>query len=435
MSIDVIMPQMGESIAEGTITKWLKQVGDPIERDEPLFEISTDKVDAEIPSPAAGILQEIIVREGETVAINTVVARIGESAVTSAAPHPPAKEPDAVQAAPAGKHSPAAPPKPAPPQSAPVTPNGRNDEEMRAKRRETKSSPLVRKIADEHKIDISQISGTGAGSRVTKKDILAYIESGARPVPAPETLEKPPAMALPEQKIFPEDSRIMREPMSVMRKRIAEHMLHSKRTSVHVTTVFEVDMSNVFNKRAALKEEYAKEGVKLTFLPFIIESVIKGLKAFPVMNASIKGETIIYKKDINIGIAVALDWGLIVPVIKHADNMSLLGLSKTISDLADRARSKRLNPEEVQNGTFTITNPGVFGSVIGTPIISQPQVAILDVGGITKRPVVINDAIAIRPMVYLSLSFDHRLIDGAVADQFLAFVKKELQTSPQQPCP
>lgn len=460
MSVDVIMPQMGESIAEGTITRWLKKVGDPVKRDEPLFEISTDKVDAEIPAPASGVLEEIVVPEGETVEINTVVARIGEGAAKEppAAGKPasdtemPARETKAAASTPAGAEKPPAA-RPVPddaevpvevpshkkksppsPTSADTTPPDAEDE--RTRRRETKSSPLVRKIAKEHNIDISRITGTGAGGRVTKKDILEYIEQGPAPTPPPteEPVEKPPVMAPPEQKEFPEDARTVREPMSIMRKKIAEHMIRSKQTSAHVTTVFEVDMSCVASRRDSLKPEFEQEGVKLTYLPFIIEAVVKGLKAFPVMNASVDGDAIVYKRDINIGIAVALDWGLIVPVIKNADNMSLLGLSRTISDLAERARNKRLSPDEVQDGTFTITNPGVFGSVIGTPIINQPQVAILDVGGITKRPVVINDAIAIRPMVYLSLSFDHRIIDGAVADQFLAFIKTELQTTPRKPC-
>jgi pyruvate dehydrogenase E2 component (dihydrolipoamide acetyltransferase) len=464
MSTDIIMPQMGESIAEGTLTKWLKKVGDEVKRDEPLFEISTDKVDAEIPSPVAGVLEEILVREGETVAINTVVARISEKAAAGkAAPAPqptapgtepapptpvpaeksaakaPAASAERRAAAPIERRAASTPPREKAPSSAepaPAPPDTRDAEAMRAARRETKSSPLVRRIARENNVDISRIAGTGADGRVTKKDILSFIESGAAAAPvAPRHLDATPEMAPPEQKVFSEAESVVREPMSIMRKKIAEHMIRSRRTSAHVTTVFEVDMSGVVARRDALKDEFLKDDVKLTFLPFIVEAVAKALKAFPALNASVDGETILYKKEINIGIAVALDWGLIVPVVKNADTMNLLGLAKKINDLAERARAKRLIPDEVQNGTFSITNPGVFGSMIGTPIINQPQVAIMDVGAVTKRPVVIDDAIAIRPMVYLSLSFDHRLIDGAVADQFMAHVKKSLETCARKPCP
>ncbi len=421
MSTDVIMPQMGESIAEGTIVKWLKAVGERIEKDEPLFEISTDKVDAEIPSPAEGILLEILVEEGETVPINTVVARIGsEKEIASGGKKD-------VPAA-AGKSSKTTEPVPATAPRAKEQKGPGDLEARRSKRRATLSSPLVRKIAKEHDVDLSLVEGTGADGRVTKKDILRYIESASKPIPPAsgfvEEVVSPPE---PGPDIFTSGERVVREPMSVMRKRIAEHMTRSRRTSAHVTTFFEVDMSNVVKARERLKNQYIKEGVKLSFLPFIIEAVTRALKAFPVVNASIEGETIVYKKDINIGVAVALDWGLIVPVVKNADEMSILGLAKVINDLAERARTKRLNPEEVQGGTFSITNPGIYGGLFGTPIINQPQVAIMGVGAITKRPVVVNDAIAIRPMVYLSLSFDHRLIDGAVADQFMAFVKKELE--------
>jgi pyruvate dehydrogenase E2 component (dihydrolipoamide acetyltransferase) len=423
MSVDVIMPQMGESIAEGTITKWLKQVGEKIERDEPLFEISTDKVDAEIPSPASGILLEILVPEGETVAINTVLARIGEEAEVTA---PSAKKS-------ATRRKPAVTTAEAAPRPEPVRETAGDKDAQRSTRLKTKSSPLVRKIAKEHNINLALVHGTGAGGRVTKSDILSFIESAPKTISQVSgPIEEPPPMVSPEQKFFPEDERIVREPMSIMRKKIAEHMIRSRRTSAHVSTVFEVDMSSVLKRRESMMQQFSDEGVKLSFLPFIIEAVVKGLKAFPVINASIEDETIVYKKDINIGIAVALDWGLIVPVIKNADNMSLLGLAKAVNDLAERARSKHLKPEEVQNGTFSITNPGVFGSIFGAPIINQPQVAILGVGAITKRTVVVNDAIAIRPMVYLSLSFDHRLIDGAVADQFMAYVKKELEISPRE---
>ncbi len=428
MSIDVIMPQMGESIAEGTVVKWLKSIGERIERDEPLFEISTDKVDAEIPSPAEGFLLEILVEPGKTVSINTIVARIGsEDELKTPAPAKPAPASSTETTVPVSslelsKTGTKAEPGP----QAYTKPDTQGRREMRKKSR---SSPLVRKIAGEHGVDLSLVDGTGSQGRVTKKDILNYIQSAAQTIPpASGTIEKIETAPVPSPVVFSSHQQVIREPMSVMRKKIAEHMVRSRRTSAHVSTFFEVDMSNVARKREILKETYLQEGVKISFLPFIIESAAKGLKAYPVVNASIEDDSILYKKDINIGIAVALDWGLIVPVIKNADNMSLTGLSKTAADLAERARSKRLDPEEVQGGTFTITNPGIFGGLFGTPIISQPQVAIMGVGAVTRRPVVIGDAIAIRPMVYLSLSFDHRLIDGAVADQFMAFIKKELET-------
>ncbi|NIM18906.1 MAG: 2-oxoglutarate dehydrogenase, E2 component, dihydrolipoamide succinyltransferase [Candidatus Latescibacteria bacterium] len=427
MSVDVIMPQMGESVAEGTLVKWLKQVGEKIERDEPLFEISTDKVDAEIPSPAEGILLEILVPEGETVPINTVVARIAaeeEAGVKPAPAAPAAPESEPVSATAQTKPADVTPvegPKAAAaPASGRVTPI---EEKERAR-----VSPLVRKIAEEHGVDPTLVRGTGTGGRVTKKDILKYIVAKRT---APLTQAAPavqaPSPPGPPPITFAGDERVIREPMSIMRKKIAEHMVMSGRTSAHVCTVFEVDMSNVVKRRDALKAEFEREGVKLTYLPFIIQAVVRGLKEVPIMNASIEGDSILYKRDINIGIAVALDWGLIVPVIKHADQMNLLGLARAAVDLADRARTKRLSVEEVQDGTFTITNPGVYGSLFGAPIISQPQVGIMDVGAITKRPVVVDDAIAIRPMVYISLSFDHRLIDGAVADQFMVVVKRDLQ--------
>lgn len=445
MSVDVIMPQMGESIAEGTITKWLKQIGEKVERDEPLFEISTDKVDAEIPSPAAGVLLEILVPEGETVPINTVVARIGakEEALVEKAPEEPQKKAEKIPSPGTAVEAEAPSPrsgevaatervalKPGRDMEEAGRPADRiTAEELRAERRRVKSSPLVRKIAKEHNIDLSLVKGTGTGGRVTKKDILAHIESPPAPAPKkPEILEKELPVKPPRPKeIVSGEEREIREPMNIMRKKIAEHMTRSRRTSAHVSTVFEVDMSRVVARREALKEAYLKEGVKLSFLPFVIEAVVKGLKEFPIMNSSVDGDTIVYKRYINIGVAVALDWGLIVPVIKNADNMSLLGLARAVNDLAERARTKKLHPEEVHDGTFTITNPGVFGSLMGMPIINQPQVAIMDVGAIVKRPVVIDDAIAIRPMAFLTLSFDHRVIDGAVADQFLAFVKSELE--------
>ena len=390
MPTNVLMPQMGESIAEGTIVRWVKKVGDHVDRDEPLFEISTDKVDAEIPSPAAGVLTEIRAREGETVPVNHVVATIDPAPATPTQPAPPA---------------------------VPVTPPA--EEEGTAEDRRQKSSPVVRKIAAEHGVDISRIEGSGAGGRVTKQDILEFIEHA--PAAAP------PAAHAPGTPV-PHAAGDEIVPMTVMRRRIAEHMIASRRASAHVHSVFEVDFSNVAKLREAKKAEYEAAGAKLTYLPFVVQAVVAGLRAFPVLNASIDGDSIVYHKDINIGIAVALDWGLIVPVMKQADEKSLLGLARAMQDLAGRARSKQLKPDEVQGGTFTITNPGVYGALFGMPVISQPQVAILDVGVIEKRAVVVDDAIAIRPMAYLSLGFDHRLIDGSVADQFLSVVKKQIET-------
>ena len=427
MAVDVIMPQMGESIAEGTIVKWLKGVGESIDRDEPLFEISTDKVDAEIPSPSAGVLLEILVKEGQTVEINTVVGRIGQAgeAPSKAAPKQaaaPAAQPAAAPAKPTPPPAPAVAP-PATPQIAPSY---------------VRSSPVVQKIAAEHGVDVSLVEGTGEGGRITKKDIMTYIESAAssaapiaQPVaPAAQAAPAQPAAAkpaAPKPAVFASGQDEVREPMSVMRKKIAEHMVMSKRTSAHVYTIFEVDMNEVVKRREAMKREFEKEGVKLTFLPFFIEACIRGIKEYPIINSSVDGDTIVYKKTVNVGIAVAIDNGLIVPVIKHADQMNLLGLAKTAADLGERARTKRLIPDDVQGGTFTITNVGVFGGAFGLPIINQPQSAIMGLGTITKRPVVIDDAIAIRPIVYLSLSYDHRIIDGADAARFLTVVKRELE--------
>jgi 2-oxoglutarate dehydrogenase E2 component (dihydrolipoamide succinyltransferase) len=415
MREEVKMPQMGESIAEGTIVKWLKKVGDQVKRDEPLFEISTDKVDAEIPSPASGVLTEILFKEGETVPVNTVVAIISTDGEKPAPPQAP--QPKTAQ--------PAAPPKSAKDKSTIAK------EELRRRR----SSPLVRKIAAEHGIDISEIEGTGLGGRVTKNDILSYIENRAvRQAPAQAPKPQPLVAPAREAEIgpppFSEGDRVEIVPMSVMRKKIAEHMIQSRRTSAHVTTFMEVDFTETSKLREKLKAEFLeRDGVKLTFLPFIIKAVIEGIRRWPIINSSVWGDHIVYKKDINIGIAVALDWGLIVPVIRNADEKSLLGLARAVNDLAERARNKQLTPEEVQGGTFTITNPGVFGSLIGTPIINQPQVAILGVGAIKKRPVVINDAIAIREIGYLALSFDHRVIDGAVADQFMSVVRDVIESA------
>jgi pyruvate dehydrogenase E2 component (dihydrolipoamide acetyltransferase) len=440
------MPQMGESIAEGTIVRWIKKVGDPVDRDEPLFEISTDKVDAEIPSPAAGVVSEIRAQEGETVAVNSVVAVIG-AAGEAVAPSPP---PPAATPAPERQSSPAPaakaeePPKPSPQaDGTPATDEGGSQErplqqptpsvgaDLPAGASTTeeairqRSSPLVRKIAKEHHVDISQLHGTGIAGRVTKHDILQFLEGQAG---QGEQVAREPRMereAPAEQQEKPLADRT--EKMSPMRKRIAEHMVLSKRTSAHVHSVFEVNFSRVTQIREARKAEFERAGAKLTYLSFIIKAAVDALHAVPIVNASVDGDSIIYHKDVNVGIAVALDWGLIVPVIKGADERNLLGLSRSVADLAARARSKHLKPEEVAGGTFTITNPGVFGALFGMPIINQPQVAILGVGNIEKRPIVVDDAIAIRPMAYLSLGYDHRVIDGAVADQFMSIVKRSLE--------
>jgi len=400
---DVIMPQMGESIAEGTVTKWYKKVGDRVERDEPLFEISTDKVDTEIPSPVSGILSEIRVNEGQTVPINTVVGVIGEKVVRTTA----------------------ATPRPAPP-SPPAAPDPRPAAAAPSLERGPRSSPLVRKMAREHEIDLANLTGSGQGGRITKHDVLKLLESKLAPGAAP--LPKRPAEAPAPPVAMPPQGRVEVAPMSSIRKSIAEHMVLSRRTSAHVTTVFEADVSRIVQARESLKRAFERdEGVKLTYTPFFIRAVSSALKSFPALNASIEGDKILYRKDYNIGVAVALEGGLIVPVVHHADEKSFLGLARAVSDLAERARGKKLKPEEVQGGTFTLTNPGPYGALFGTPIINQPQVAILGVGGIHKRPVVVNDAIAVRSMVYLALSFDHRLVDGALADQFMADVKRRLE--------
>ncbi|MBE3073294.1 MAG: 2-oxo acid dehydrogenase subunit E2 [Acidobacteria bacterium] len=415
MPTNVVMPQMGESIAEGTIVRWIKKVGDAVDRDEPLFEISTDKVDAEIPSPAAGVLAEIRAREGDTVPIDSVVAVIAEAGTVVSTPAEAAPPPTAA-AAPV-----ALPPVVPPPPS--VEPPAEDLQHQR-------SSPVVRRIAREHNVDITRLQGTGVGGRVTKHDILNFIEErpaalAARPaVPAGAAAHTALVHAGPA---FKPGEAVEIVPMTVMRRRIAEHMIASRRTSAHVHSVFEIDFLRVSRIRDANKAEYERLGVKLTYLPFIIKAAADALQAVPVVNASIDGENIVYRKDINIGIAVALDWGLIVPVIRNADEKNILGLSRVAADLANRARAKQLKPEEVQGGTFTITNPGVFGALFGTPIINQPQVAILGIGAIEKRPVVVDDAIAIRPRAYLTLGYDHRLIDGAVADEFMSFLKKRIE--------
>lgn len=432
MATEVVMPQMGESIAEGTIVRWIKKVGDTVDKDEPLFEISTDKVDAEIPSPGAGVLIAISVKEGETVPVNSVVALIGaagEAPVAtgaSAAPAEPASAPAAAAEAPAAPATPAAP---------------AVAEDSLEGRLRTKSSPVVRNIAKEHGIDLAQLSGSGIAGRVTKKDIEAYVASGAAkapaavPVavaaPAPTAVAAAPAApaaaAMPAPKAFAPGENVRIEPMGVMRRKIADHMVMSLRTSPHVYSAYEVDFSQIDAIRRKKKAEYEAAGVKLTYTAFIAKATVDVIRHFPFTNASIDGDNIVYKRDINLGIAVALDAGLIVPVIKNADERNMLGISRAIQDLSGRARSKQLKPEEVQGGTFTITNPGIFGALWGLPVISQPQVAILGVGSVDKRVVVVDDMIAIRPMCYLTLGYDHRLIDGADAGRFLAALKDRLQ--------
>ncbi|HEY7480893.1 MAG TPA: dihydrolipoamide acetyltransferase family protein [Gemmatimonadales bacterium] len=479
-TIDVIMPQMGESIAEGTLSRWIKKVGDPVKRDEPIFEISTDKVDAEIPAPAAGVLSEILVQEGQTVAVQSVVARIdteasagaAKPAPAAAAPTPaPAPSPSAPEAsspppatpAPKPAASAPAPPPPAPkpaPQPAPATmpasrpaaaerarpgqvAEGNGEVETAEERLRRRSTPLVRKMVAEHNLDLSEIPGTGPAGRVTKSDVLGYIDRGATqrppaPAGAPPTEAVPPGVA-PRAPAAPagvepwEGDRV--EPWSRIRKLTAEHMVMSRRVSPHVNTVFEIDYTRVAQLRAQHKKAYAERGVNLTFLAFIAKATADALRRHPGLNAAVSGEGTILRRDINLGIAVALEWGLIVPVIRHADELALLGLARAINDLGERARTKKLSPDEVQKGTFTITNPGVFGSVIGTPIINQPQAAILCVGSIEKQPAVITvdgtDTIGVRTKGMLSLAFDHRIVDGADADRFLADVKKTLQEFPE----
>jgi pyruvate dehydrogenase E2 component (dihydrolipoamide acetyltransferase) len=426
MPTDIIMPQMGESIVEGTITKWLKKPGDKVQRDEPLFEISTDKVDAEIPAPASGVLKEIKVSEGTTVGVNTVVGTIavdGEAAATPAkavpAPTPQAKEEKKEEKRPTAA--------PAPTASAPPAQESAEEEEAR-------SSPLVRKIAREHGVNLSQISGTGLGGRITKQDIMAFIERGAptapsAPVPqpaAPSAISAAPSAPAP----YPGDL----VPLTNMRKIIAQRMIESRRTSAHVHCMYEVDFTRIVTLRAKHKNAFEqRHGVRLTFMPFFVRAAIIAVQQWPIINASMEGDNIRYHRHINVGIAVALDWGLIVPVLKNAGDLNFLGLQRGITDLGERARSKKLKPEDVEGSTFTVTNPGQFGAVFGLPIINQPNSAIMGVGGIIKQPLVVtdkegNDSIAIRSVVHLTLGYDHRLIDGAVADQFMALVKKNLET-------
>jgi len=439
MAFDVVMPQMGESIAEATVLKWHKQVGDVIAKDDTLYEISTDKVDAEIPAPAAGTLLEILVDVNITVPVGTVVARIGDASEKAAGAPSPAAAKLPVAAA-------------APP---PATPLPDEDDNSLEGRLRTKSSPLVREMAKQHGVDLARVHGTGQSGRVTKEDLEAHLAKGqaSAATPAPATiapalpavhdpsaptlgltpaLSVPPAPALPA---FAAGERVKVEPMTRMRKIIADGMVASKRTSAHVYTVFEIDMTHVAQLRNKHKKAFeAQFGTKLSFMPFIMMAACKALRAYPVANASVDGDNIVYKQDLNLGIAVSLDWGLIVPVIKNADMMNLGGLARSLNDLAERARTKQLKPDEISGGTFTITNPGVYGDVFGLPIINQPQVAIQGVGAIVKRPVVITgpdgtDFIAIRQMMFSSLGFDHRIIDGATGDLFMAFVKKELENS------
>jgi 2-oxoglutarate dehydrogenase E2 component (dihydrolipoamide succinyltransferase) len=476
--IDVVMPQMGESITEGTLTRWLKKPGEKIERDEPLFEISTDKVDTEIPAPAAGVLSEVLVQEGTTVAINSVVARIGDSASTAAAASAPAEAPSqqakppeqpkldvgpsaaaspATESRPAPTRAPAPPPAPVPagagpypieppptPQTPPPPPataqaDGNEDQGP--------LSPLVRKMAREYNIDLSQVKGTGAGGRITKQDVEAFMSSQAartyaaapaqqstapaaqQPAAAPAPQQAAPAPA-PAPLPLAESAKVRTEPMSTMRQKIAEHMVMSKRTSAHVTTVHRVDMTKIAKLRDKSKAEFqARNGFSLTFLPFITSAAAEAIRSFPIFNASIDGKSIVYYRDINIGIAVALEGGLIVPVIRNADEKNVAGLQRAIVDLSTRARSRQLKPDEVQGGTFSITNFGSFGSIFATPVINQPQAAILGIGAVEKVPSVVDgDAIAIRSQAHLALTFDHRLIDGALADQFCQKVKAVLES-------
>lgn len=462
---EVVMPQMGESITEGTVSKWLKAVGDKIEKDEPLLEISTDKVDAEVPSPVAGTLLEIRTNEGETVEVGSIVGLVGAEGAVSAGSSSASKaesqtssagQKQAEQTTAAATSADAATPAQAQTiieetksEEPETSANGHDKplgDQTLEELRKTRSSPLVRNIAREHGVDISRIAGSGMSGRVTKKDILSFIESGAALRPqdllrkdAPALSKVSPPQIQTETKTEYKAPQVASavgdriEPMSVMRKKIAEHMTFSKQTSAHVTSVYEIDMTNVAKFRNKNKAEFQNRyGTKLTFMPFIFQTVTNALRKFPVVNSQISGDQVIYKGDINLGMAVALDWGLIVPVIKKADSLSLAGLAQTANDLADRARTKKLMPDEVQGGTFTITNPGVFGGLFGTPIINQPQVAILCVGTIEKRPKVIttdegDDVIAIRSMAYFALTYDHRIVDGADAEKFLSFMKEYLE--------
>ncbi len=418
MPTDVVMPQMGESIFEGTITKWLKKAGEKVQRDEPLFEISTDKVDAEIPAPASGILQEIKVSEGNTVQVNTVVGVIGDgdgASAKAAAPAPAAAPPKKE-----AKEAPA-------PQPAAIAPQKEKDEDEE-EASDIRSSPLVRKLAREHNVDLAKLNGTGTGGRVTKQDVLDFVEHRTTEA-APVATRAPRPTPTPAPAVIPGDL----VPMSQMRKIIAQRMIESRRTSAHVHCMFEVDMTRIVNLRNKLKNGFEQRyGARLTFMPFFVRAAIIAVQQFPIVNSSMEGDSLRYHKHVNAGIAVALDWGLIVPVLKSADELNFLGLQRGITDLGERARTKKLLPADVEGATFTITNPGQFGAVFGLPIINQPNAAIMGVGGITKQPMVITDkegadSIAIRSVVHLTLGYDHRIIDGAVADQFMAVVKKTLE--------
>jgi pyruvate dehydrogenase E2 component (dihydrolipoamide acetyltransferase) len=457
MAVDVVMPQMGESIFEGTITKWLKKPGDKVERDEPLFEISTDKVDAEIPSPSAGVLKEIKIPEGQTVPIQTIVAVIdgAGSAAASAPASVPAKAP-APAAAPPSNTVAAKTSVPAPAPAAPAAAAASSAPSSTGTGTERiHSSPLVRRLAKEHGVDLAALEGTGAGGRITKLDIEAAIAAqssaapavassapaaAARPTPPPPAPAATPGapavhgtqflpalqVGVPRERIYFGSYEV--QPLSVMRQKIAEHMVASKHVSPHVYSVDEIDMTKIAALRAKSKDEFEKRyETKLTFMPFFVKAAVAGLRAYPTLNASLDGTNVVLHKEVNIGIAVALDWGLIVPIIKNADEKNLLGIQRNLNDLAERARTKKLKPEEVQEGTFSITNPGVFGGLFGLPVISQPNVGILGLGAIEKRPVVINDSIAIRSMCYVTLSYDHRVVDGAIAHQFLHKVKETLE--------
>ncbi|PYV94244.1 MAG: 2-oxoglutarate dehydrogenase, E2 component, dihydrolipoamide succinyltransferase [Acidobacteria bacterium] len=429
MPTDIVMPQMGESIVEGTITKWLKKPGDKVQRDEPLFEISTDKVDAEIPSPAAGVLQDIKVAEGATVQVNTVVGTIavdGEVSAPKSSSAPSSPKPEAKSESAKPEAIPA-PSRPEPVQAAPATPAARDEDDH------ARSSPLVRKIARENSVNLAQVSGTGLGGRITKQDILDFIEKSQQPAAAPATapVSAPGSrpVSAPAPAAIPGDL----VPLTNMRRIIAQRMIESRRTSAHVHCMYEVDFSRIVNLRNKHKASFEqRHGARLTFMPFFVRAAIIALQQWPIINGSLEGDAIRYHRHVNVGIAVALDWGLIVPVLKNADELNFLGLQRGITDLGERARNKKLKPEEVEGSTFTVTNPGQFGAVFGLPIINQPNSAIMGVGGITKMPLVVtdregNDSIAIRSVVHLTLGYDHRLIDGAVADQFMALVKKTLE--------
>ena len=425
MPTDIVMPQMGESIFEGTITKWLKKPGDKVQRDEPLFEISTDKVDAEIPAPASGVLGEIKAAEGSTVQVNSVVGVITDGDVAAAKPAPAAAAP--------AKPAPPAPAKQEAPASATAV-NGAASGSTSEEADDVRSSPLVRKLAKEHSVDLAQVQGTGLGGRVTKQDILAFVEKGAEAAPAvaPAAPAARPASApAPAPSPAPIPGELV--PLTKMRSIIAQRMIESRRTSAHVHCMFEVDLTRIANLRNKQKSGFEqRNGARLTFMPFFVRGAIIALQQYPIVNASLEGDSIRYHRNINVGIAVALDWGLIVPVLKNADEKNFLGLQRGITDLGERARSKKLLPADVDGSTFTITNPGQFGAVFGLPIINQPNSAILGIGGISKQPLVLtddngSDSIAIRSVVHLTLGYDHRLIDGAVADQFMAYLKKVLE--------